>query len=48
MALALANWGTKEFRGSLVMLDDYMPGFGDWLSGGRQEEKGGFGGWLTP
>ncbi|MEK9896011.1 MAG: hypothetical protein VW518_06240, partial [Burkholderiaceae bacterium] len=48
MALALANWGTKEFRGSLVMLDDYMPGFADWLSGGNQEEKGGFDGWLTP
>ena len=28
MALALANWGTKEFKGSIVSLDDYMPGFG--------------------
>jgi hypothetical protein len=33
MSLALANWASKEFRGSVVMLDDYMPGFDDWLSG---------------
>tara|TARA_R100000353_G_scaffold10554_3_gene11649 strand:+ start:5661 stop:7148 length:1488 start_codon:yes stop_codon:yes gene_type:complete len=49
MALALANWGTKEFRGSIVMLDDYMPGFGDWLGGGKDKNQGNrFGGWLTP
>jgi len=35
MALALANWGTKEFRGSIVLLDDdAMPGFDDWFLGG--------------
>ena len=31
MALALANWATKEFKGSIVSLDDYLPGFDDWL-----------------
>ena len=35
MALTLANWGTKEFRGSIVLLDDdAMPGFDDWFLGG--------------
>ena len=33
MALALANWGSKEFKGSVVMLDDFLPGFGDWVEG---------------
>ena len=37
MGIALANWGTKEFKGSVVMLDDYLPGFWDWV----QEELGG-------
>ena len=31
MALALANWATKEFKGSIVMLDDYLDGFDEWL-----------------
>jgi len=31
MALALANWATKEFRGTIVALDDYLPGFDNWL-----------------
>ena len=31
MALALSNWATKEFKGSIVMLDDYLPGFEEWL-----------------
>jgi hypothetical protein len=46
MALALANWGTKEFRGTVVLLDDWMPGFGDWLDntvGGKKT-----GGWMIP
>jgi phage terminase large subunit-like protein len=46
MALALANWGTKEFRGTVVLLDDWMPGFGDWLDntvGGKNT-----GGWMIP
>ena len=42
MALALANWGTKEFRGSVMLLDDYLPGFDGWLSGS------GKGGWMVP
>ena len=33
MSLALANWATKEFKGSIVLLDDVMPGFDEWLSG---------------
>jgi phage terminase large subunit-like protein len=33
MALALANWATKEFKGSIVLLDDVMPGFDEWLTG---------------
>jgi len=31
MALALANWATKEFKGSVVLLDDYLPGLGEWV-----------------
>jgi hypothetical protein len=31
MALALANWATKEFRGSMVSLDDYLDGFDEWF-----------------
>ena len=42
MALALANWATKEFRGNIVMLDDDdMPGFDDWFKGGEAPSKGG-------
>jgi len=37
MGLALSNWASKEFKGSVMMLDDYMPGFDDWLKG---EHKG--------
>tara|TARA_R110002012_G_scaffold41648_4_gene113861 strand:- start:10040 stop:11521 length:1482 start_codon:yes stop_codon:yes gene_type:complete len=43
MALALANWATKEFRGSIVMLDDILPGFDSILTG-----RTGGGGWMTP
>ena len=42
MALALANWGTKEFRGSVMLLDDYLPGFDDYMSGGAKS------GWVIP
>lgn len=42
MALALANWATKEFKGSIVMLDDILPGFDSILTG----RSGG--GWMTP
>ena len=40
MALALANWGTKEFRGSVMLLDDYLPGFDDWISGKPRADDG--------
>jgi len=46
MSLALANWASKEFKGTVVLLDDYMPGFDGWLSG---EPKVGDGdSWLIP
>jgi len=44
MSLALANWGTKEFRGSVVMLDDYMPGFDEWITGKPRKKDG----WMIP
>ena len=42
MSLALANWASKEFKGSVVLLDDYMPGFDYWVSGGSK------GNWMIP
>ena len=46
MSLALANWASKEFKGTVVLLDDYMPGFDGWFSG---EPKVGDGdSWLIP
>ena len=46
MSLALANWASKEFKGTVVLLDDYMPGFDGWISG---EPKTGDGdSWLIP
>ena len=42
MSLALANWASKEFKGSVVLLDDYMPGFDSWVSGGSK------GSWMVP
>jgi phage terminase large subunit-like protein len=45
MSLALANWASKEFKGTVVLLDDYMPGF-DSMFGGGKEQPGG--GWLIP
>jgi len=45
MSLALANWASKEFKGTVVLLDDYMPGF-DSMFGGGKEQSGG--GWLIP
>ena len=44
MSLALANWATKEFRGSVVMLDDFMPGFDEWLTGKPRKKDG----WMIP
>ena len=42
MSLALANWATKEFRGSIVLLDDFLPGIDRILTGQTE------GGWLVP
>tara|TARA_R100001015_G_C4629822_1_gene190958 strand:+ start:374 stop:1864 length:1491 start_codon:yes stop_codon:yes gene_type:complete len=40
MALALANWATKEFRGNIVLLDDEeFPGFDSWLTGGQKSSQ---------
>jgi hypothetical protein len=46
MSLALANWASKEFKGTVVLLDDYMPGFDGWLSG--EPKSGGGDSWLIP
>lgn len=37
MSIALANWASKEFKGSVMLLDDYMPGFDSWFKGERDE-----------
>jgi len=37
MSIALANWASKEFKGSVMLLDDYMPGFDEWFQGERDE-----------
>lgn len=39
MGLALANWATKEFSGSIALLDDYMPGFDEWLRGEHKSQQ---------
>jgi hypothetical protein len=45
MGLALANWGTKEFRGNIVLLDeDDMPGFDNWFLGAPSMPNPTFGG----
>ena len=41
MALALANWATKEFKGSIVMLDDYLEGFDKWFGDAPQNSVAG-------
>ena len=43
MSLALANWASKEFRGSVMLLDDYMPGFDEWFRGERKTPS-----WMVP
>lgn len=42
MSLALANWASKEFKGSVILLDDYMPGFDSWFKGDSGNS------WLVP
>jgi len=41
MSLALANWATKEFKGSIVMLDDYLDGFDKWFGDVPQNRVAG-------
>ena len=42
MSLALANWGTKEFKGSIVLLDDILPGLDNIITGKPNN------GWMIP
>ena len=39
MSLALANWASKEFKGSVMLLDDYLPGFDNWFRGGSKNDS---------
>jgi hypothetical protein len=48
MALALANWGTKEFKGSVQLLDDILPGLDEYIGGMPHRNKGTGDGWLVP
>ena len=43
MGLALANWATKEFKGSVVLLDDVMENFDGWFDGNSKSS-----GWMVP
>ena len=43
MGLALANWATKEFKGSVVLLDDVMENFDGWFDGNTKNR-----GWMVP
>lgn len=43
MGLALANWATKEFKGSVVLLDDVMENFDGWFDGNTKNK-----GWMVP
>ena len=47
MALALANWGTKEFKGSVVLLDDILPGFDEFIRG-KPHRNYGKNDWVIP
>ena len=46
MSIALANWASKEFKGSVVLLDDYMPGVDSWGSSKPKSEDDGL--WFIP
>ena len=50
MSLALANWATKEFKGSVVLLDDVLPGFDEWIRGKphRSHNDSLADGWMIP
>ena len=43
MSIALANWASKEFKGSVMLLDEYMPGFDKWFKGDDKNDP-----WLIP
>ena len=44
MSIALANWATKEFKGSVVLLDDVLPGIDDWYGGATKANSS----WMIP
>ena len=46
MSLALSNWATKEFRGSIIALDDYLDGFNEWFGDVPQRNVAGAS-WFT-
>ena len=43
MSLALANWATKEFKGTVVLLDDVMDNFDNWFDSDTKSS-----GWMIP
>ena len=43
MSLALANWATKEFKGTVVLLDDVMDNFDNWFDSDAKSS-----GWMIP
>jgi len=43
MSLALANWATKEFKGTVVLLDDVMDNFDNWFDSDAKSS-----GWMVP
>ena len=47
MSLALANWATKEFKGSVVLLDDILPGFDEFIRG-KPHRNYGKNDWVIP
>jgi len=48
VALALANWGTKEFKGSVMLLDEILPGLDEYIGGSPHRNNKGGDGWLIP
>ena len=46
VSVALANWATKEFRGNIVLLDDYLDGVDDWFGDVDQNHVAGAS-WFT-
>tara|TARA_R110002020_G_scaffold209647_6_gene415652 strand:- start:3402 stop:4907 length:1506 start_codon:yes stop_codon:yes gene_type:complete len=48
MGLALANWATKEFKGCVVLLDDYLPGLGDYVEDSMSKDSYFGNSWVVP